>query len=249
MNKSTELRQKVDQYLDTLIERYYREVPYGDHFISGEEVSDEYYVRHTKEIALRIRQKRIIDSLVIHYFAKTNSMLAKKWANYTDDEMMHGQMFAKDLERAGYATVEEVFRSSPMLSTKLLNGYFMWTLEHEGPLASLASAYYLEYTGLKTQPSWVDNLEKVKGQDNLKGARQHINHDLEEDHSSFVWNVLYESMGPEPDEDKLFEHLSALYGLLAGYGVELYQTTILGKDVYDANSLVPAASVEQACVA
>src|SRR5690606_3839884 len=167
MESNIELRKKVDAKLDAMIEQFYRDVPYGAHQRDAADLDKEYFVRHSIETVLRIRHKRMIDALVIHYFTKHDARAAKAWAEYTEDEMLHGHMFAKDLERLAGLTVEDVYKHDPLFATKLLNGYFYFTLEHEGPMASIASAYFLEYTTRKTQPVWLDNLEKVLGAENL----------------------------------------------------------------------------------
>ncbi len=107
--------------------------------------------------------KRTIDALTIHYFAQHNPRLAKKWCEYTGDEMLHDAMFAADLEKVG-VNREQIYAHEPLWPTKLLQGYFYYGLEHEGrPLASLCSSYFIEYASQTTQPQIIANLGRVLG--------------------------------------------------------------------------------------
>lgn len=218
------LRQKVDATLNNMIERFYKEVPSATHQLEDKEIQMDYYLRHSIETILRIRHKRMVDALVIHHFTKTDLRAAKQWAEYTEDEMLHGNMFAKDLERLANMSLDDIYQHEPLFATQLLNGYFYFTLEHEGPMASIASAYFLEYTTRMTQPAWLDNLEKALGKDMVKGARAHVDHDIRDNHSVFVWKVLCSLMKTEEDVQRFFTHLERIYALFAAYFTELHQS-------------------------
>jgi hypothetical protein len=220
-----ELHQKVDKILDGYIEKFYHEVPYARHFLNASQVDLPYYKRHTIETILRIRRKRTIDAHAIRYFTLNNPPVAKEWAEYTDDEMLHDRLFLADLEKVGIHA-DEVYSTDPFLATKLLNGYFLYSLEFEGtPLAAIASSYFLEYTTRRTQPDWLDHLEEVLGKDKIKGARAHVNYDINEDHTGDVWNVLMSLVHTEADEQRLLGHFDHLYKLFAMYFSEAYETT------------------------
>ena len=226
----TNVRQKLDEKLDGLIARFYQSVPSARHQVSGEPIDLAYYKRHNIETILRLRMKRRIDALTIHYFTKHNPALAKVWADYTSDEMLHDRMFAKDLEAVGVAR-EEIYAKEPLLATKLLQGYFYYGLEHEEkPFASLASSYFIEYTTAKTQPAWIDNLEKLLGAEKVKGQRAHLGHDLEDHHIDFVWNVLATFVNTPEDEAKLLEHIDNIYHLFCMYFAELHALVAKGKN-------------------
>lgn len=243
-----QLRVEFDNKLDSLIEQFYKDVPGGNYQKDSKEINVEYYKRHCIETILRIRHKRMIDALVIHYFTKHNPRAAKFWAEYTEDEMLHGHMFGRDLERQFGLTMDDIYKYEPLLATKLLNGYFYFTLEHEGPMASIASAYFLEYTTRKTQPDWLDNLEQVFGTDNVKGARGHVNHDIKDNHNDFVWKVLMEMVHTQEDVERLKKHIENIYGLFAAYFLEIYQETLNKKDKSKTYS-IPAAAVNFAKMA
>ena len=225
-SSNSQIRERVDSFLDELINNFYQNVPFARHQLEDTNINLEYYKRHNIETILRLRMKRVIDGLTIHYFTKHNRMLAKQWCHYTEDEMLHDKMFAKDLEHVG-VSLDQINSTEPLLATKLLQGYFYYGIEHEGrPLASLCSSYFIEYTTQETQPMWLDNLEKILGTEKIKGQRSHVNHDLKDDHIDFVWDVLSTFIVTPQDEEDLFKHLSNIGKLFVMYFQELYELTI-----------------------
>jgi hypothetical protein len=221
----TKLRNEVDSHIDQLIQRFYEEVPNARHMMSAKELNMDYYKRNLIEIILRLRMKRTIDGLTITYFTRHDPVLAKKWCQYTEDEMLHDRMFASDLDKVGVSK-DEIYSQEPLLSTKLLQGYFYYGLEHEGrPLASLCSSYFIETTSQKTQPKWLDHIETVLGKDKIKGQRAHVNHDADDDHVDFVWDVLMTFVKDEDDARQVFAHLDNVYELFCMYFRELHAVT------------------------
>ena len=219
-------RQRIDALLDGMISEFYDKIPFASHLGSASQVNVEYYKRFTVEIILRLRMKRVIDGLTIHYLAKNNPRLAKKWCHYTEDEMLHDGLFLSDLERLGM-TREQVYGTEPFFATKLLQGYFYYGLEHEGmPLASLSSSYFLEYTASRTQELWLDNIEQSLGEGAVKGSRSHVDHDEEDDHTAFVWDVLSAFITTEDDVKRIEGHLRGVYHLFMMFFVELHAATV-----------------------
>lgn len=229
MTPRAELRTHVDTLLDSFIKEFYETVPYAQHQRSAEKIDLEYYKRHNIETILRLRRKRTIDALAIKFFTKNDPVQAKAWAHYTDDEMLHDRLFAADLAKVGVET-EEIYSTEPLLSTKLLTGYLQYGMEFEdSPLALITSVYFVEYVTTRTQPDWLDNLEKTLGTDNVKGARAHVNTDLDDDHDDFVWRVLSTLIKTPADENKVIEHLHHIYWLWKLYFVELHLRTVQGQ--------------------
>ena len=221
-----ELRARVDAYLDACIRDFYNNVPFARHQLDPREINLDYYKRHNIETILRLRRKRTIDALALRYFTKVDPVAAKAWAHYTDDEMLHDVLFAADLKKVGVAE-EEIYSTEPFLSTKLLTGYLQYGLEYEGtPLALIASVYFVEYTTTRTQPDWLDNLEKSLGKEKIKGQRAHVGTDLNDQHDDFVWGVLECLIKTPDDEQKLIRHMGDVYRLWQMYFIELYQTTV-----------------------
>jgi hypothetical protein len=220
-----ELRARIDALIDNFITRFHTEVPGATHQERDREINLAYYKRNLVEIILRLRMKRTIDALTIHYFTRNNPRLAKKWCEYTGDEMLHDTMFASDLERVGVSR-EQIYAHEPLWPTKLLQGYFYYGLEHEGrPLASLCSSYFIEYASQKTQPQIIANLEQALGPDFVKGQRAHVDHDDDDDHIDFVWEVLTQTAQLPQDEPRIVDHLTNIYKLFDLYYRELHALT------------------------
>jgi hypothetical protein len=231
-------RPRIDALLDGMIEQFYTKIPYARHLGSAETVNVEYYKRFTVEIILRLRLKRVIDGLTIHYFTKTNPKLAKKWCQYTEDEMLHDGLFLADLERLGM-TRQQVYETEPLFATKLLQGYFYYGLEHEGvPLASLSSSYFIEYTSARTQEKWLSNVERSVGTAAVKGSLAHVTHDDDDKHIDFVWEVLSTFIKTEDDVERIMNHLRGVYHLFMMFFVELHNQVV-------AKQPEPFASVYQ----
>jgi hypothetical protein len=221
-----ELRARVDAYLDACIRDFYKNIPYARHQLESVDIDIEYYKRHNIETILRLRRKRTVDALAIRYFTKVDPVAAKAWAHYTDDEMLHDKLFAADLAKVGVEK-EEIYSTEPMLSTKLLTGYLQYGIEYEGtPLALIASVYFVEYTTTRTQPEWLNNLEKSLGKDKIKGQRAHVGTDLNDQHDDFVWGVLETLIKTPEDEEKVLRHLEDIYCLWQLYFLELYKLTV-----------------------
>jgi hypothetical protein len=221
-----EFRTRVDKTLDTAIAEFYEKIPFARHQLEGKDIHLGYYRRHNIETILRLRRKRTIDALAIRYFTKVDPVAAKAWAHYTDDEMLHDRLFAADLEKVGVSK-EQIYSTEPLLSTKLLTGYLQYGIEYEGtPLALLVSVYFVEYVTTRTQPDWLDNLEKSLGKDKIKGQRAHVGTDLDDHHDDFVWTVLETLVHSEADEEKALRHLQDIARLWEMYFLELYKMTV-----------------------
>jgi len=231
MDKSpSTLRKRVDAYLDACIADFYDKIPFARHQLEDSDINLAYYKRHNIETILRLRRKRTIDALALRYFTKTDPVTAKAWAHYTDDEMLHDRLFAADLAKVGVGK-DEIYSTEPFLATKLLTGYLQYGIEFEGtPLALITSVYFVEYTTTRTQPAWLDNLEKSLGGENIKGQRAHVGTDLDDKHDDFVWGVLETLVNSPDDEEKVLRHLADVYRLWQMYFVELYRVTV-GTDV------------------
>lgn len=181
-----------------------------------------YYKRHNIETILRLRRKRTIDAFAIHYFTKRDPVRGAQWAHYVEDEMLHDAWFAQDLEKVG-VTKEQIYATEPLFTTKLLTGYLQYGMEFEGsPLALLCSVYFVEYVTTKTQPSWVENLGTILGQEKVEGARRHVGTDLEDRHADFVWSVLTSLLEDERERTKVIPHMRNVAKLWAAYFIEIF---------------------------
>lgn len=214
-------RARVDEQLDGLVARFGREIPSIRRLLDPATFDLEYYKRHNIETILRIRLKRTCDAYMIRYFTKHDAVRAKAWAHYTDDEMLHDTLFARDLEAVG-ASHADIYGTEPFLATKMMMGYFLYDFEYaDPPLALLASVYLMEYTSVQMQPLWLDALAKVLGEEKIRGARAHVNTDMDGDHADFVWHVLVSLARTQKDEARVHEHIEAVYRLYRLYFEEL----------------------------
>lgn len=221
-----ELRATVDLYLDACIKSFYESIPFATHQLESKSLNLEYYKRHNIETILRLRRKRTIDAIALQYFTKVDPVNAKAWAHYADDEMLHDVLFAADLAKVGVPK-DEIYSTEPMLATKLLTGYLQYGLEYEGtPLALITSVYFVEYVTTRTQPMWLDNLEKVLGKERIKGQRAHVGTDLNDQHDDFVWQVLESLVKDEADEQRMLGHMADIARLWQLYFIELYTLTV-----------------------
>lgn len=232
------LRKKADQLLDNLIKEFYSEVPYATHFMTASKAHPEYYKRHTIETILRLRMKRTVDALAIKYFTLYDPIRAQAWCQYGYEEMLHDiEYFMNDLNKIG-VSAKEVYETEPLFSTKLLTGYYQWGMEYEKcPLALISSVYFMEYTTTRTQPEWIDNLEKSMGADAVAGARGHVNLDIDDGHDEFVWEVLMSLINSKDDEMRMLDHLRNVGRLFAMYFTELHHLTVDGKSAVDLKTM------------
>jgi len=216
-------RTEVDQFLDSLIQRFYDEVPFVKQMLTTSGLNLDYYKRHNIETVLRIRKKRTVDALAIGYFTKADPAMAKAWSEYTAEEMLHDALFLRDLQHVGVPAAT-VYATEPLLATKLLMGYLLYDIEYEGrPLALISSVYFIEYTTTRTQPQWLDNVERILGKEAVVGARAHVGTDVDGDHAGFVWKVLASLIKEPADERRVRDHMLNVYRLYVGYFTELYR--------------------------
>ena len=220
-----EFRTKVDRLLDELIVKTYENAPIARYLLSSSQVDKELFIRHTFETILRIRLARIADSKAINLFTKSDPVAAQKWAKYMEEEMLHDRLFLKDLHNMGVEDEASVYETEPFLATKLLQGYLYYTLDTEGPRGLICKSYFVEYTTRKTQMQWNDNIQKSLGEKAVKGAVAHANDDVDEDHSTDVWNVLMSMVSSPEEEARVLYHLNVYYGLFCAYFTELASTT------------------------
>jgi hypothetical protein len=226
-DKRPELRKRADALMDAMIREFYEKVPFGAHMAKSDKVDSAYYKRHTIETILRLRMKRTCDAIAIQYFTKRDPVLAKKWAQYMDDEMLHDvEFFVHDLEKMG-VSLEEIYATEPLLSTKLLMGYYQYGMEFDGtPLALIASVYFVEYTTTRTQVDWLNNISRSLGDVAVRGSRGHVELDLAEDHDDFVWDALMSLVPDEAAGERMLQHIAHVGELYVAYFIELYEHTV-----------------------
>jgi len=223
-----EFRQQCDALLDQLVAQFYRSYEPAQKLLNPEFFSRDFFVRSTIESVLRIDLMRSINPLVCAKVASSDPVLCKQWGLYAADEGLHGRMFARDAHSVG-VTDEEIYSTPPLFSTELLAGYLYYTLEQEDALAVLASAYYVESVSEKTQPSWLENIERHIGEKSTRGSRTHLNLDEKESHADLAWNMCMRMVKGLEDERRFVNYVLKLHSLLSAYVVEVLELTIMNQ--------------------
>lgn len=240
-----EFRERVDKLIQQFEADFYAKTANAQKMLEGE-FNPDLYKRHNIETILRIALKRAIDPLVANYWATRDSKICKEWGLYGAEEGRHDRMFARDLHAIGI-TDEEIYATKPTFATELLNGYFYYTLAVEGPLASMVSGFYLEYIAGKTQPEWLDNMERFIDPSKTRGARAHLAQDIEDDHVNMVWNMIMSTLGGTEDEELFAHHLIKINALFVSYFVEVYQSAMMAAQRAEEKAmLAPVAAVKTA---
>ena len=225
---------ELDRYMDKKMAEWKETVPFASH-MTKPELHQAYYRRTLIEHVWRIRLSRVSQSKAIYKIAQIAPRAARDYAQYQVDEMLHDKLYTSDAAAAG-VTEEEILATEPYLSTRLLEGFFYYALEHESPLAPVVSNYLVEYTTAKLQPAIVENLQQRLGKENVKGQAAHLHVDTSEDHSQEMWDILHQMIFSEDDFQKVFKYIDDVQEILAMFFREIYQDTV-------AKQAVAAAAV------
>jgi hypothetical protein len=229
--RSKAVREEVNAYLDSLIDEWYRTVPFADHLYESEEVNREYYKLTLREHCWRIRFSRSVQCYNLHLISKINKQAAKAYAQYQADEMLHDDLFLRDALKAGL-THEEIYGTEPTFPTKLLTGFSYYVANHEKPLGVICYSYFVEYTTMKKTPRQVEHLKNTLGADSVKGQQAHLNTDLVDDHEGDMWNILALLIESEDDIAAIKRYCYEVQELLRMFFVEIHRKAI--------ESMVPA---------
>jgi hypothetical protein len=201
-----------------MIEAFYDATPAARQLASASSIDKNLFVRHTVETVLRIRLARVADAKVIQHFTRTNPFAAQKWSRYTQQVMLHHRLFLKDLKMIGVSE-DTVYGTDPLIATKLLQGYLYYTIEHEGPCGILSKSYFVEYITRKAQPLWSATGRRLQGES--PAVEVPLDHELEDDHSATIWNVLMAVVKTPEDEARVLYHLEVYCSLFIAYFNEL----------------------------
>ncbi|RLU80831.1 hypothetical protein CTZ27_33995 [Streptomyces griseocarneus] len=215
---------ELDSYLDKKMAEWKATVPFASH-LSEPELHQAYYRRTLIEHVWRIRLSRVSQSKAIYKIAQVAPRAARDYAQYQADEMLHDKLYVSDAAAAG-VTEEEIQATEPYLSTRLLEGFFYYTLEHESYLAPVVSNYLVEYTQIKLQPAIVENLQDRLGKENVKGQAAHLHVDSTEDHSQEMWDILHQLLFSEEDFQQVLKYIDDVQDILALFFREIYEDTV-----------------------
>ncbi|MEV5959543.1 iron-containing redox enzyme family protein [Streptomyces sp. NPDC051987] len=215
---------ELDRYLDKKMAEWKATVPFASH-LSEPSLHQAYYRRTLIEHVWRIRLSRVSQSKAIYKIAQVSPRAARDYAQYQADEMLHDRLYIGDAAAAG-VTEEEILATEPYLSTRLFEGFFYYTLEHESALAPVVSNYLVEYTQVKLQPAIVENLQEQLGKESVKGQAAHLHVDTTEDHSQEMWDILHQLIFSEEDFQKVFSYIDDVQEILAMFFREIYEDTV-----------------------
>jgi hypothetical protein len=218
--EAAKMRTEIDAFINELMEKWKRTVPYASHF-EGEEIHQRYYQRHLIETALRIRLLRVAESKALTEIAKHSPEAAQIWANYEMEEMLHDELFIQDLQKADVSR-EEVLNTEPYLSTKLLVGFFSYLLDHESPIGVLAYSYLVETVNVKLEPKKIQAMKKTIGESKITGQIAHSHTDVNDDHPGEVWNAIRYLIKSDQDIINLKRYMEECQEILAMYFREIY---------------------------
>lgn len=215
---------ELDRYLDKKMAEWKATVPFASH-LTAPELHQAYYRRTLIEHVWRIRLSRVSQSKAIYKMAQVSPRAARDYAQYQAEEMLHDKLYVSDAAAAG-VTEAEILDTEPYLSTRLLEGFFYYALEHESVLAPVVSNYLVEYTQIKLQPAIVENLQKRLGKENVKGQAAHLHVDSTEDHAQEMWDILHQLIFSEEDFQKVFKYIDDVQEILALFFREIYDDTV-----------------------
>ena len=215
-----ELRKQYDQLLVELVTSSMTQNEALKNAMDPSSFTRELFIRSTIETVSRIELMRKVNPLASVRSASIDPILCKQWGIYAADEGLHGRMFAKDLHTLGVSD-EEIYGTPLLFSTELLAGYLYHTLEEEGPLGVITSAYYVESVSAMTQPAWLQGMEKLVGRDATRGAHAHLGIDDKEDHVGLAWNMCMRLVQTEEDEARFKQHILKLHSLFVAYAIEV----------------------------
>ncbi len=224
LQRSAELRREVDAFIEMKIDEWNNTVPFARHF-EGNDIHEQYYIRHLIETIWRIRLLRVSEARTLAEIAQRSPEAAQRWAQYEMEEMIHDELFLADLERKGISR-DEVLKTEPYLSTKLLTGFFLYLLEHEGPLGVVAYSYLVEYVNVKLEPKKLEAMRKALGEEGIQGQIAHSHTDTYDDHPGEVWSVIQSLIRGEEDIAALYKYITENQRLLAMYFQEIYEDKV-----------------------
>jgi hypothetical protein len=221
------LRKECDSLIGELIQNGFANPAFA-RLLDPDAFSREFFVRSTIENVLRIDLMRAVNPLVCNLLAKIDPVLCKQYGVYGADEGLHDRMFARDLVAVGL-TEDEIYNTEPLFSTQLLIGWLHYTIKNNDPLATIASAYYVESMSIATQPAWIEKMERHLGSGALKGSRAHVNQDIQEGHIDVSWNMCMRLVKTKQDEAVFIAHIRKNHSLFIAYLLEICTVVFDGK--------------------
>jgi hypothetical protein len=184
-----DLRTLLEQVLNQEASIFGLTVPRASHLLNKEETLDlSYYLRHRIETVHRIRETARTDALALATMVTEDYTAARKWANYTEQEMNHDRLYLTDLAKHGW-TEEAVLAVVPFPSTQSMVKTLAHRITQFGSLPAIAYSIFVEWNSSKASDLVVDHVSAVLSEDHVKGARAHVAIDLKDCHYDTMLDV------------------------------------------------------------
>ncbi|KAB8028515.1 hypothetical protein [Fluviispira multicolorata] len=171
---------------------------YTYEFHTKETFNNEYYRRHMVECVNRIIMNNELDCYAIKKCLNQDNILAKDFTYYLYDELCHDDLFLHDLKEMGLSR-ETALKTKTFFSTDLLMGYLNLQVSKYGALPAIVWDWVLEYYGQSYNGFITDKAIKNLGKEKTKGAKSHINTDINEDHPAMMFKIVSRAIKSEKD--------------------------------------------------
>ncbi|NOR63979.1 MAG: hypothetical protein GQ535_16030 [Rhodobacteraceae bacterium] len=206
---------------------YFDTVDYANHLTDGsDELNELYYLRHRVETITRIRMTAALDALALSKMLPLDYEAARKWAKYTLQEMNHDKMFMGDLKRHGVSE-DQVFGMEPLPATVEMGTFLEDKIVNWSPLAAVAYSLFVEWNSDQYSEQTVDRAEVKYSSSHVKGARAHVNFDVNEDHLEIMFGVAHSLLTSEQQMQQLLETCQVISKLFRDYFQQLHQNTVV----------------------
>lgn len=220
-----ELSTWMDRVMTEETQRYLDEVPFASHLTDETDLDVDYYIRHRVETVKRIRFTAKTDALSLAKMVEEDYLASRKWSRYITEELCHDVLFLRDL-RKHEMSEEDVFAIAPFPSTLGMVRYIEEEIENVGSLAAVAYSLAVEWSSERYSPKTVSKAEKAFTAEHVRGSKNHVGIDEDEDHYKMMLDVtsrLLEGAGGLPVLERLIRDIMAYF---RQYFTELYEVTI-----------------------
>lgn len=219
-------RTEFEKYAADLMEsRIFRRVARAREFHEGTWTDENYYRRHLLETVLRIDLNNEVDAYCLYKLGSSNNGLASLLSRYLAEEYGHDGMFLRDLARFGMS--EEEARSTRVFpSTEKLIGYMYHVINQDGPLATMVWNWFVEWYSDSYNGVITDAAAAAFGDTRVRGSRQHLAVDEDEDHLSLMFSTIESLVHDADQEERAKVYLRTFVDLIGEYFDELQQETV-----------------------
>lgn len=220
--KKKELERSIDIFLRAETRRLLEMVPTANHLSNtAQPLDDSYYVRHRIETVKRIWFTSRTDAISLAEMILEDYEAARWWSKYISQELNHDLLYLRDLECHGLSH-SDVKNTPPFISTLVIIDYIEKEIKKVGSIAAVIYSIWVEWNSDKISNAVVMRAQNRYSGSFIKGARAHVQIDINEDHYQVmlrVVNKLLQSRKP----DIIFVLLHNFTNLFANYFAELQE--------------------------